>query len=118
MDPDFGGYLMDEKGNLLGITEIRRRLIAGQPLLPNRDIKGFTMVLGKGSYAWYLSKNIFKYACARRSEFDQETTRKDKVYYELIPDGYEEKLLHEAQTTPRGNKIIYVNAEDLFWQKP
>ena len=118
MDPDMGGYFTDEAGNLLGISEIRRRLIAGQPLLPNRDVKGFTMVLGKGSYAWYLSKNSFRYTCSQRSEFDQETTSKDKVYYELIPDGFEEELLLEPQTTAHGNKIIYVNDENLFWQKP
>jgi hypothetical protein len=118
MDPDFGGYFTDEAGNLLGIAEIRQRLIAGQPLLPNRDVKGFTIVLGKGSYAWYLSKNSFRYTCSQRSEFDQETIRKDKLYYGLIPDSFEEKLLLEPQTTARGNTIIYVNDEELFWQKP
>jgi hypothetical protein len=118
MDPDMGGYFTDEAGNLLGIVEIRRKLIAGQPLLPNRDVKGFTMVLGKGSYAWYLSKNSFRYTCSQRSEFDQETIRKDKVYYELIPDGFEEELILEPQTTSRGSKIVYVNDENLFWQKP
>jgi hypothetical protein len=118
MDPDFGGYFMDENGNILGIAEIRHRLIAGEPLLANRDVKGFTLVLGKGSYPWYLSKNIFRYACSRHNEFDQETTRKDKVYYELIPDGYREELLLEPEMTKRGNKIIHVNDETLFWQNP
>jgi hypothetical protein len=118
MDPDFGGYFRDEQGSLLGITEIRRRLIDGQPLLANRDVRGFTMLLGKGSYPWYLSKNIFKYNCPQRSEFDQETKEKDKVYFELIPDGDREELLLEPRTTKRGARIIYLNDEGLFWQKP
>ncbi len=118
MDPDFGGYFMDEKGNILGIAEIRRRLIAGQPLRSNRDVKGFTFILGKGSYPWYLSKNIFRYDCPQCSEFDQETLKIGKTYYELIPDGYDEELLLEPQATPRGNRIIYVNDETLFWQAP
>ncbi len=118
MDPDVGGYFTDETGNILGIPEIRSRLITGQPRLPNRDVRGFTRVLGKGSYAWYLSKNIFRYACSPASEFDQETNRQGRTYYELIPDGYQEELLREPQTTPRGNTIIYVNDEELFWQKP
>jgi hypothetical protein len=90
MDPDMNGYFTDETGNFLGIPEIRHRLIAGQSLLPNRDVKGFTMVLGKGSYPWYLSKNVFRYACSQRSEFDQETPKQGKAFYVLIPDGFDE----------------------------
>jgi hypothetical protein len=118
MDPDFGGFFMDEHGNLLGVAEIRRRLVNGEPLVANRDVRGFTVFLGKGSYPWYLSKNIFKHACAQRSEFDQETDRKDKVYYALIPDGYREELLLEPEITKRGTRIVYINDEELFWQKP
>jgi len=33
MDPDFGVYVTDEKGNILGVAEIRSRLIAVQPLV-------------------------------------------------------------------------------------
>lgn len=118
MDPDFGGYFTDEQGQLLGIPEIRRRLVAGERLVANRDVKGFTLVLGKRSYPWYLSKNIFKYMCAQRSKFDQETDCKDKVYYALIPDGYREELLLGPEITKRGAWIVYINDEELFWRKP
>ena len=118
MDPDFGGYFMDERGNLLGIPEIRRRLVAGEPLRANQDVRGFTTLLGKGSYPWYLSKNIFKVACAARSGFDQETDRKGKTCYELIPDDYLAESLLEPRVTPRGNTIVSINDEELFWQKP
>ena len=118
MDPDFGGYFMDEQGGILGIPEIRRRLVEGRALIANRDVRGFTSILGKGSYPWYLSKNIFKYMCAQSSGFDQESNRQGEVYYRLIPDGYEEGSLLEPKTTPRGSRIISVNNEALFWQEP
>jgi len=118
MDPDFGGYFKDEEGNILGIPEIRRRLISGAPLVVNQDVRGFTKILGRGSYPWYLSKNIFRYTCAQRSEFNHETERKDRIYYELIPDGYREELLLESEITKRGSRIFYTNDEVLFWQNP
>jgi hypothetical protein len=118
MDPDFGGYFKDETGQIVGIPEIRRRLIDGEPLIVNKDVRGFTKILGKGSYPWYLSKNIFRYACPQSSEFNHETERNGRVYYEVIPDGYREELLLEPEVTKRGSKIIYTNDEDLFWQNP
>ncbi len=33
MDPDFGAYLTDEEGRLLGVSETRSRLIAGRPVV-------------------------------------------------------------------------------------
>ncbi len=118
MDPDFGGYFTDENGTVLSIPEIRCRLIAGQPLLPNREVKGFTVLLGKRSYAWYLSKNIFRYTCSLRSEFDQETPKSKKVFCQWIPFGFNEHLLVESLITASGNSIISTNDEELFWQKP
>ena len=32
MDPDIGAYVTDEKGSILGVSEIRSRMIAGLPL--------------------------------------------------------------------------------------
>ena len=33
MDPDFGVYVTDEMGNILGVAEIRSRLVAGKSLV-------------------------------------------------------------------------------------
>jgi hypothetical protein len=117
MDPDMCGYLSDENGEILGIPEIRRRLISGEPLVVNDDIGGFSKVAGKWSYPWYLSKNIFRYNCQQVSEFDQES-QKNRVFIELIPDGFLEGYLTEPEITPHGNKIVYINDEALFWQSP
>ena len=127
MDPDFGVYVADEKGNILGIAEIRSRLIAGGPLVvkgvvnTGRNIfaeawASFRDFIDGTNYLWYLRKNIFKVRCPRVSMFDQRS-KPNKVYFELIPDGYRDELLKEPKLTERG-KIVYINDEGLFWQKP
>jgi hypothetical protein len=118
MDPDMCGYLRDENEDILGIPEIRRRLIADEPLVVNDDIGGFSKFLGKWSYPWYLSKNIFRCNCQQTSEFGQETHREGRIYYELLPDGFREESLTESEITPRGNQFVYLNDEALFWQSP
>jgi hypothetical protein len=87
MDPDFGLYLTDEKGTILGYPD-----------------------------QWYLSKNIFKVRCQQVSMFNQRSNP-EKVYVELIPDGYQDELLNKLVMTER-RKIIYINDEQLFWQAP
>jgi len=118
MDPDMCGYLRDENGNILGISEIRKRLFEDEPLIVNDDIGGFSKILGKWSYISYLSKNIFHYNSPQISAFGQETRRENRVFFELIPDGFREELLTEPEITPRGNKIVYINNAPLFWQQP
>jgi len=118
MDPGMGGYLMDEAGNILGIPEIRVRLAENQPLIPNADVGGFLRVLKPGRYRWYLSKNVFKYACPQHSEFDHETNRRGKVSFELLLVGYCEELLNQPGTTHSDETIVYVCDERRFWLAP
>ena len=118
MDPDMGGYMGNEQGELLGLSEIRRHLIEGRRLSVNRDIGGFVKYLGKWSYPWYLSKNIFRFNCQLVSKYHQETSGSGRTYVELLPDGFQEEKLETPETTARGNSIIYINNEDLFWQAP
>ncbi len=126
MDPDFGVYVTDEKGSILGVAEIRSRLIAGEPLVVTDlttgrsglakawdDLRNF---IAGSDYLWFLSDFIFKMRCPQISMFDQRS-KPNKVYFELLPDGYHEELLQASKMTERG-KIVYINDEDLFWQKP
>jgi hypothetical protein len=126
MDPDFGVYVTDEKGGILGVAEIRRRLITGEPLVvEDLDTSQSTLARAWGSlsnftkgvdYPWFLSAFMFKIRCPQVSRFNQSSMA-DKAYFELLPDGYREDLLHESQMTERG-KVVYINDEGLFWQKP
>jgi hypothetical protein len=126
MDPDMGVYLTDEKGTLLGVSEIRSRMIAGRPLVVNdvdetgrlaraRDTwSNFTRGV---DYLWFLSEFLFKIRCPQRSLFNQ-ASEPNRVMVELIPDGYRGELLQQARIDERGRKIISINDEGLFWQPP
>jgi hypothetical protein len=126
MDPDFGAYLTDEAGTILGVSEIRRRLIAGQPLVV-KDVNaggrwataldGARDFIQGADYLWFLTDFIFKIRCPQRSQFNQAAAPL-RLYFELIPDGYREALLKESKLIGNGKKVVYLNDEGLFWQKP
>jgi hypothetical protein len=125
MDPDFGVYVTDEKGNILGVMEIRRRLISGEPLKvqhPGRscleiawgDVHNFIQGV---DYPWFLSEFVFKIRCPKYSRFGQGT-ESVREYFELIPDGYRPERLGQAELADRGKKIYSTNDEDAFWARP
>jgi len=126
LDPDFGAYVTDDKGNILGVSEIRGRLVAGQPLRAV-DVDaggGFSNAWGSArnfiagaDYIWFLTDFVFKVRCPQRSLFNQ-AAQPGRVFFELIPDGYRPELLREPTTIERGKIIVYTNDEDLFWQQP
>jgi len=125
MDPDFGVYVTDERGSILGVAEIRNRLVAGEPLEVKSPAEsrlagawnGVGNFLDGTNYLWFLSDFIFKIRCPRDSLFAQ-ASKPDRVYFELIPDGYREELLRAPKIAPEGKKTFYLNDEALFWQKP
>ena len=126
MDPDFGVYVTDDKGNILGVSEIRSRLIAGEPLVSVHPTgkglanawAGFMNFIEGADYFWFLSDFIFKIRCPRNSMFNQDTNIPEREFFELIPDGYREEFLKESKMTARGKKIFFINDQVLFWQKP
>jgi hypothetical protein len=126
MDADMGAYVTDERGTILGVPEIRSRMIAGRPprvkdvddigrLARARD--DWSNFIRGVDYLWYLSKNFFKIRCPQRSLFNQ-ASEPNIVLIELIPDGYRAELLQGPRTDKRGRKIISINDEGLFWQRP
>jgi hypothetical protein len=127
MDADFGVYVTDEKGAILGIAEIRKRLISGEPLVvesvnpPSGFLAGawsyVRCFVDGADYLWYLRKNIFKVECPQNSVFDI-AAQPSKVYFQLIPDGYREELLQAPEITEQEHRIVFINDEELFWQRP
>ena len=126
MDADMGAYATDGQGTILGVREIRSRMIAGRPLRVKdvddtgrlaRAREGWSNFVRGVDYPWYLSKNLFKIRCPQRSRFN-EASAPDRVLVELIPDGYRAELLQEPRTDKRGRTIISINDEGLFWQRP
>lgn len=126
MDPDMGTYVTDEDGTILGVSEIRSRMIAGRPLRVKdvddtgrlaRARDGWSNFVRGVDYLWFYSEFLFKIQCPQRSLFNQ-ASEPNRVMVELIPDGYREDVLQRPRTDDRGRKIISINDEGLFWQSP
>lgn len=126
IDPTFDSYVMDEKGNLLGIQEVRERLVKGLPLVLNADANWNRENLQtKENYLYnYMAKNLYRLQTPLNSEYDTETWKsgKEVTYIELLPiDGIEQTPQKKEQTNnSTGVKFIYykTNNPNLFWTKP
>jgi len=126
IDPTFDAYVMDDKGNLLGIQEVRERLIKGQPLILNADANWNRMNLQtKDHYLdYYMAKNLYRLQVPLISDYNTETCEKGKeiAFVELLPlDGIEQNpQKREYNDSETGMKYVYykTNNPDLFWKKP
>lgn len=127
MDADFGAYLLDENSNILGIPEIRHRIINKEVLLFNETLEysagGFVKFLEKMMgieklYRYYLSKNIFRYSTPLQSIFDIQSDRTADIIY-LIPSNYIKEVnpYPQRRETER-YELYYTDDEEFFWQKP
>ncbi|MEC5145219.1 transglutaminase-like domain-containing protein [Chitinophaga sp. 212800010-3] len=122
MDPTFGAYVMDEKGELLGLKEVRERLISGQPLLLNPDAnwnrKNSQTV--EGYLNNYMAKNLYRLRCAVFSQYDTETyaAGKQLEYIELVPlDALNQKGWEEKHKDMKSTYYL-TNNPNLFWTRP
>ena len=126
IDPTFDAYVMDDTGNLLGIQEVRERLIKGQPLVLNADANWNRTNLQTKEYylGYYMAKNLYRLETPLVSEYNTETWEKGKVatYVELLPlDGIEQTpQKKEEKNNKTGVKFINykTNNTDLFWVIP
>jgi hypothetical protein len=126
MDPTNDAYVMNEKGDLLSIEEVRESLITDKPLILNPEANwNRKMTVLKKDYLYsYMAKNLYRFDCPIRSEYDTETGSNGKQvsYVELIPlDYYKQKPeKYEYVSKVSGSIIINykTNNEDWFWQAP
>lgn len=126
IDPTFDAYVMDEKGNLLGVQEVRERLIKGQPLVLNADANWNREIqqTRKGYLENYMAKNLYRLETPVASEYNAETWTKGGsiTYVELLPlDGIEQSPQKKESTlTQSGVKFTQykTNNPNLFWTKP
>lgn len=106
MDPTFAAYVMDEDGQLLGIREVRQRLIDGDPLSINADAnwnnEDDETTL---QYLYiYMAKNLYYISAHLHNGFNIESSDAPNEQYTL---------------TPAGANIGYgvnVSDDDWFWQ--
>lgn len=126
IDPTHNAYVMNEKGELLSIQEVRERLINGKPLILNPDANWNNKNSDtKEEHLYsYMAKNLYRFQCPLVSEYDSETAFVDKKieYLDLIPlDGLEQTPKKKEQTnTKTGVKFAYykTNNPNIFWAEP
>jgi len=127
VDPTNDAYVMDEKGELLSIEEVRERLVTNKPLIVNPDANwNRRSSITKDYYLdIYMAKNLYLFYCPLKSEFDYETWGRNKrvTYIHLFPLDYQIKepfktddYFNPDMKTTFNNYNIY--NPKLFWQKP
>lgn len=126
IDPTFDAYVMNEKGELLGLSEVRERLINGKTLILNPDANWNKKNSQTKEYylETYMAKNLYRLETPLVSEYDTETWKSGKeiIYVELLPlDGIEQKPQKDEKTnTKTGVKFVNykTNNPNLFWTEP
>jgi hypothetical protein len=126
IDPTFDAYVMNEKGELLGIEEVRDKIINDKPLILNPEANWNHKVSEtKESYLYtYMAKNLYLLECPLSSEYDTETRQAGKSisYMQLIPLDYFKKSLETSSSTNSLNKTTFIkfktNNINTFWQAP
>lgn len=126
IDPTNDAYVMNERGELLSIEEVRQRLIDGKPLIVNPDAnwnhKSSTV---KENYLdYYMAKNLYRLECPVRSEYDTETQAKGKTihYVSLLSMDAANQKPDTTQWTRKESGTNYItyktNNPAVFWQLP
>ena len=126
IDPTFNAYVMDENGDLLGISEVRERLIKEQVLVLNADANwNRTSLQTKRNYLeTYMAKNLYRFQIPLVSEYGAETWAAGKqiTFVELLPlDDKEQTPQRKEEINKQlGTRFTYykTNNPDKFWTKP
>jgi hypothetical protein len=126
IDPTNNAYVMNEKGEMLSIEEVRERIIHDQPVILNPDANWNNQSLQTKEYylLTYMAKNLYILECPVNSQYDMETRENGRTYtyIQLLPLDYfqqspdkNEKKDAKSNTTWTTYKT---NNPTLFWQTP
>ena len=124
MDPTNDAYVMNEQGQLLGIEEVRARLLDGRPLLVNPTANWNHQVSKtKEDYLYqYMAKNLYKLQCPVSSQYDLETRANGKViqYITLLPAAAsaQKPAVRTGQEGTTSFTVYNTSDAAAFWQKP
>ncbi|MGB5846877.1 MAG: transglutaminase domain-containing protein [Ignavibacteriaceae bacterium] len=122
MDPSFETYIKDDKGNLLGIVEVRERLINGLSVFaaPEINWNGRPYEGGSDRYLYdYMIKNLFRISIPLYSIPAYEMSpRKIRIYVELLPEGYNPRNVKFHEITGKYSSTIYTTDDKQFWAGP
>jgi hypothetical protein len=124
IDPTFDAYVMNEKGEMLSIEEVRERLISDKTLILNPDANWNNQsTQTKENYLEnYMAKNLYILQRTASSEYNMETNSEGKTYnyIELLPlDYFNQEPQKEEDKREKSNTlwITYkTNNPSLFWE--
>ncbi|WP_421920098.1 transglutaminase domain-containing protein [Marinifilum sp.] len=124
LDPTFAAYVMDETGELLGLQEVRERLINDQPLIlnPEANWNRQNSQTKEGYLYQYMAKNLYRLEVPIHSTYNYETKKKGKTveYIQLLPlDGINQEPLVEINKNKKSKmtyKTYITNNPDEFWE--
>jgi hypothetical protein len=114
IDPTFNAYVMDEKGTLLGIAEVRERLISGAPLRINEDANWNNKKREtKEHYLdYYMTKNLYRMECVLHSGYNTETQIEGK------PSPFTVMLYPSCAPEINDWQAGITDNAEYFWQPP
>jgi hypothetical protein len=124
LDPTFDAYVMNEKGELLGLQEVRNRLTNDQPLILNPEANwNRQSSQTKENYLYnYMAKNLYRLETPIHSTYNYETKEKGKTveYMQLLPlDGINQEPEIKVSNNKK-SKMIYktyiTNNPNQFWE--
>lgn len=124
VDPTFDAYVMNEKGELLSIEEVRERLISDKTLILNPDANwNNKSTQTKEDYLEnYMAKNLYILECLSTSEYNMETSAEGKTfnYIKLLPLDYFEQTPDKTEEKGEKNNTLWItyktNNPNLFWE--
>jgi hypothetical protein len=124
IDPTFDAYVVNEKGELLSIEEVRERLISDKPLILNPDANWNNQsTQTKENYLEnYMAKNLYILECHSSSEYNMETSSEGKTfnYIKLLPLDYFEQKPDKAEEKGETNNTLWItyktNNPNVFWE--
>jgi hypothetical protein len=119
IDPTFNAYVINEKGEMLSIEEVRERLISDKTLILNPDANWNNQsTQTKENYLEnYMAKNLYMLECPATSEYDMETHREGKTisYIKLLPLDYDNQKPDKEES--EGKITVYkTNNPNVFWE--
>jgi len=124
LDPTFDAYVMNEKGELLGLQEVRERLINDQSLILNPEANwNREMSQTKENYLYnYMAKNLYRLEVPLHSTYNYETEEEGKTVekIQLLPlDGINQEPEIKVIEDKKANmtyKTYITNNPNVFWQ--
>jgi hypothetical protein len=123
IDPTFDAYVMNEKGEMLSIEEVRERLISDKTLILNPDANWNNQSAQKKEeyLESYMAKNLYILECPASSEYNMETSSEGKTYnyIRLLPLDYFEQEPQKVEEKGEKSNSIWIhyktNNPNLFW---